>query len=56
MYVVKVGEYYVSEWKMGNVILSQERMLTFPQETAVFLAKRLSGKIISFNVVGDIVE
>lgn len=56
MYVVKVGEYYVScRDIVGEIILSKSKMRGYNKITAESIAKKLNAEVIEINeeVISD---
>lgn len=49
MYVIKVGEYYVSLYEYTNIELSKEIMVAFDKDRAISIAKMINGKVIKIN-------
>lgn len=46
-YVIQVGEYYVSDYQSyEEVELSNDYMKKFTKENAIYIAKKLNGKVV----------
>ena len=53
MYVVKVGEYYVLDFNGFEIVLSKERMKSYPLFKANLIAERLNGEVMKMEVTNE---